>query len=123
LCNNIFCISSVLSSQQQVACVSHTDIKPPDMSKYARWSQRNGLDAEDSRYMRLIFSRSITALGGMAFVTGVKCIGTSLLDMKNPSATAYAVSKTEVDIGKIVEGLLQLYCLLCKSFTYFLMYK
>ena len=100
----------MLSSHQQVYC-SHTDVKPPDMTKYARWSELNKSTTEDASYGRRIFSYSVMGLGGMAFVTGTKCFATSLIDMKNPSSAAWAVSKTEVDIGKIVEGLLHLYYL------------
>ena len=97
----------MLSSQQQVHC-AHTDVKPPDMTKYARWSELNRSTTEDTSYGRRIFAYSVMSLGGMALVTGTKCFATSLIDMKNPSAAAWAVSKTEVDIGKVVEGLLQI---------------
>ena len=84
-------------------CCAHSDVKPPDMRKYARWSELIYSDNKEASYGRLVFSYSVMALG-MAFVTGAKCIGTSLLDMKNPSASVRAVSKAEVDIGKIPEG-------------------
>ena len=101
----LFFLNLVLGSHQPVRC-GHTDVKPPDMSKYRRWSELNKSANEDTSYGRRIFSHSVLALGGMAFLTGAKCVGVSLIDMKNPSAAAWAVSKTEVNIGKIPEGLL-----------------
>lgn len=100
----------MLSVHQQ-AHHAHTDIKPPDMTKYARWSELNRSTTEDASYGRQIFSYSVMGLGGMAFVTGAKCYVTSLIDMKNPSAAALAFAQTEVDIGKVAEGLLHLYCI------------
>ena len=98
-----------MSSHQQ-AHNAHTDIRVPDMAKNARWSELNGPSAEDTSYGRLVFSYSVLGMGGMSLVVGGKQVVTNLLDMKNPSAAAWATSKTEVDIGKIAEGLLKLYC-------------
>ena len=101
----------MLSIHQQAhyAHYAHTDIKPPDMTKYARWSELSKFPTQDTSYGRKVFVRSIQAIGGMAFVTAAKCCIYNLLDSKNPSSAVLAVSQTEVNIGKIVEGMVQLY--------------
>ena len=105
----VFLFSFLAMSGHQQAHSAHTDIRVPDMAKNARWSELSGPTAEDTSYGRLVFSYSVMGMGGMSLVVGGKQVVTSLLDMKNPSAAAWATSKTEVDIGKITEGLLQLY--------------
>ena len=77
--------------------------------KYARWSELNKFPTEDTSYGRKVFVRTILAIGGMAFVTGAKNCIYALIDFGNPSPRALAVAKTEVNIGKIVEGMVQLY--------------
>ena len=94
----------MLSIQQ-----AHTDIKPPDMTKYARWSRLSKSPTEDTSYAPKDFARSILAIYGMAFVTVAKCCIYNLLDSMNPSSAVLAVAQTEVNIGKIAEGMVQLY--------------
>ena len=79
------------------------------MIKYTRWSELSKFPTEDTSLGRKLFVKSILAIGGMAFVTGAKCCIYSLLDTMNPSADVLAVAQTEVNIGKIVEGMVQLY--------------
>ena len=98
----------MLSIHQQ-AHYAHTYIKPPDMTKYERWSELSKFPTEDTSYGRKIFVRTILAIGGMAFVTGAKCVIVAMADTMNPSSAVLAVAQTEVNIGKIVEGMVQLY--------------
>ena len=105
----------MLSIHQQ-AHYAHTDIKPPDKTKYGRWSELSKFPTEDTSYGRKIFVRSILAIGGMAFVTGAKCFIYTLLNMMNPSSEVLAVAQTEVNIGKIVEGMVQLYYVVSLSY-------
>ena len=95
----------MLSIHQQAHYVAHTDIKP----KYARWSELSKFPTEDTSYGRKVFVRSILAIGGMAFVTGAKCLIYGAFDTMNPSSAVLAVAQTEVNIGTIVEGMVQLY--------------
>ena len=99
----------MLSIHQQAHYVAHTDIKPLDITKYARWSELSKSPTEDTSYGRKVFVRSILAIGGMAFVTGAKWLIVAVIDTKNPSSAVLAVAQTEVNIGKIVEGMVQLY--------------
>ena len=94
-------------SIHQKAHYAHTDLKPPN--KYARWSELSKFPTEDTSYGRKIFVRSILAIGGMAFVTGAKMLIRTVLGTMNPSPAVLAVAQTEVNIGKIVEGMVQLY--------------
>ena len=96
-------------SIHQKAHYAHTDFKPPDMTKYARWSELSKFPFEDTSLGRKLFVKTILGIGGMAFVTAAKCVIVNLLDMKNPSSAVLAVAQTEVNIGKIVEGMVQLY--------------
>ena len=96
----------MLSIHQQA---HYADVKPPDTTKYTQWSELNKSATEHTSYGRKVFINSILAVGGMAFVTGAKCFVAALIDMSNPSSAVLAVSQTEVDIGKIVEGMVQLY--------------
>ena len=98
----------MLSFHQQ-AHYAHTDIKPPHMTKYERWSKLSKFPTEDTSYGRKVFVRTILAIGGMAFVTAAKNCIYAAIDFKNPSSAALAVAQTEVNIGKIVEGMVQLY--------------
>ena len=97
----------MLSIQQ--AHYAHTDIKPPDMTKNTRWSELSKFPTEDTSYGRKVFVNTILAIGGMAFVTGAKGVIVAVIDMKNPSSAVLAVAQTEVNIRKIVEGMVQLY--------------
>ena len=74
----------MLSIQQ--AHYAHVDIKPPDMTKYTRWSELSKFPTEDTSYGRKVFVKTILAIGGMAFVTGAKCVIVFVINTKNPSA-------------------------------------
>ena len=97
----------MLSIHQQ-AHYAHTDIKQPDMTK-ARWSELSKFPTEDTSYGRKVFVRTILAIGGMAFVTTAKNTIYACVDIMNPSSAVLAVAQTEVNIGTIVEGMVQLY--------------